>query len=91
VRGADRERDLSVSCINRHANHQKAVTIKNLPACCYTGLVFLAFALNLVDCGGLLGGRLGDSRPPRKHKKSMSMQPLQATGGLTERTYTCKF
>jgi len=24
------------------------------------GLVFTAFALNLVDCGGLLGGRLGD-------------------------------
>ena len=51
----------------------------------------MAFALNLVDCGGLLGGRLGDSRPPRKHKKSMSMQPLQATRGLGERTYTCKF
>ena len=55
-----------------------------------TGLVFLAFALNLVDCGGLLGGRLGDSRPPRKHRKSASMQPLQGAG-LGERTLTCKF
>ena len=59
-----------------------------LAAC--AGLVFLAFALNLVDCGGLLGGRLGDSRPPRKHRKSASMQPLQGAG-LGERTLTCKF
>ena len=29
------------------------------------GLVFFAFACNMVDCGGLLGGRLGDSRPRR--------------------------
>ncbi len=57
---------------------------------CCAGLVFLAFALNLVDCGGLLGGRLGDSRPPRKHRKSASMQPLQGAG-LGERTLTCKF
>ena len=58
---------------------------------CCAGLVFLAFALNLVDCGGLLGGRLGDHRPPRKHRKSKSMQPLQPKGSLGERTYTCEF
>ena len=32
------------------------------------GLVFLAFGFNLVDCGGLLGGRLdsGDAKLPSK-------------------------
>ena len=29
-----------------------------------SGLVFFAFALNLVDCGGLLGGRLGADKIP---------------------------
>ena len=58
----------------------------------HAGLVFLAFALNLVDCGGLLGGRLGDSRPPRKHRKAMSMSTMQPKGAsLGERTFTCKF
>ena len=57
--------------------------------------MFLAFALNLVDCGGLLGGRLGDSRPPRKHRKTMSMQkmapPNPKGDALGDRTYTCQF
>lgn len=57
--------------------------------------MFLAFALNLVDCGGLLGGRLGDSRPPRKHCKTMSMQkmapPNPKGDALGDRTYTCQF
>ena len=29
------------------------------PAMRCAGLVFLAFAFNMVDCGGILGGRLG--------------------------------
>lgn len=33
------------------------------------GLVFLAFALNLVDCGGLLGGRLGDAKQRERRSK----------------------
>ena len=59
--------------------------------------MFGAFALNLVDCGGLLGGRLGDSRPgdsrpPRKHRKTMSMSTMQPKGAsLGERTLTCNF
>ena len=67
---------------------QKASSDRLAARC--AGLVFGAFALNLVDCGGLLGGRLGDARPPRKHRKSASMQPLQGAG-LGERTLTCKF
>ena len=27
----------------------------------HAGLVFFAFAFNMVDCGGLLGGRLGNN------------------------------
>ena len=27
----------------------------------FAGLVFFAFAFNMVDCGGLLGGRLGNN------------------------------
>ncbi|KAK9905913.1 hypothetical protein WJX75_008869 [Coccomyxa subellipsoidea] len=46
------------------------------------GLVFLAFALNLVDCGALLGGRLGDGR--RREKR---MRPLQQAKA-PKRTFT---
>jgi hypothetical protein len=36
--------------------------------------VFAAFALNLVDCGGLLGGRLGDRpRAPPKPARAASL------------------
>jgi hypothetical protein len=44
--------------------------------------VFLAFALNLVDCGALLGGRLGDGR--RREKR---MRPLQQAKA-PKRTFT---
>ena len=30
-------------------------------SCQFVGLVFFAFAFNMVDCGGLLGGRLGNN------------------------------
>ena len=46
------------------------------------GLMFLAFAFNMVDCGGLLGGRLGMSAPPpppiyaRRSIKIMSFYSL---------------
>ena len=48
-----------------------------LHAC--AGLVFFAFALNLVDCGALLGGRLGEDKPavPKAasgmHKRTMTL------------------
>lgn len=46
------------------------------------GLVFLAFALNLVDCGALLGGRLGDGR--RREKRVRPLQQAKAP----KRTFT---
>ena len=80
---------ISLFLLMQNAQMQSEGQRLNMRSRC-AGLVFLAFALNLVDCGGLLGGRLGDSRPPRKHRKSASMQPLQGAG-LGERTLTCKF
>lgn len=49
---------------------------------CPVGLVFLAFALNLVDCGGLLGGRLGDA----KRREKRVRPPQQAK--MPKRTFT---
>jgi hypothetical protein len=45
------------------------------------GLVFMAFALNLVDCGGLLGGRLGDAKKleRRKPQRTLSATPALPT------------
>lgn len=34
----------------------------------FAGLVFLAFAFNLVDCGGLLGSRLSQPKPSKAKK-----------------------
>ena len=48
-------------------------------SCLCAGLVFLAFAFNMVDCGGLLGGRLGDARP-----RKVRALPLAAA----KRTFT---
>lgn len=49
------------------------------------GLVFFAFALNLVDCGGLLGGRLGaDKAPPAVLKKAEQHSIIP----LHKRTFT---
>ena len=45
------------------------------------GLVFFAFALNLVDCGALLGGRLGED-------KSSAALKAAATNALHKRTMT---
>lgn len=38
------------------------------------GMVFFAFGLNLVDCGGILGGRLdsGDTKLPAKKAATMT-------------------
>lgn len=46
------------------------------------GLVFLAFGFNLVDCGGLLGGRLGND--------SANLKKIKASHGLpvSKRTFT---
>ena len=45
------------------------------------GLVFLAFGFNLVDCGGLLGGRLdsGDAKLPSKKvcAEALHVAPLE--------------
>jgi hypothetical protein len=42
------------------------------PADVLQGMVFFAFGFNLVDCGGLLGGRLdsGDTKLPAKKVQS---------------------
>ncbi len=42
------------------------------------GLVFLAFGFNMVDCGGLLGGRLGNN--------SAAIKPVKTV--KAERSYT---
>ena len=44
----------------------------------YAGLVFLAFGFNMVDCGGLLGGRLGNN--------NAAIKPVKAA--KAERSYT---
>lgn len=59
---------------------QIRICIKGGNAC--AGLVFLAFALNLVDCGGMLGGRLGDGR--RREKRARPPQPAR----MPKRTFT---
>ena len=38
--------------------------------CNVPGLVFLAFGFNMVDCGGLLGGRLGNNAAALKKIKA---------------------
>ncbi|DBA75218.1 TPA: hypothetical protein ACH3X1_010513 [Trebouxia sp. C0004] len=53
------------------------------------GLVFFAFGLNLVDCGGLLGGRLGSNVPPKQLKAKMEPAIQNQVGTPTiGRTYT---
>lgn len=42
------------------------------------GLVFMAFGFNMVDCGGLLGGRLGNN--------NAAIKPVKAA--KAERSYT---
>ncbi len=49
------------------------------------GLVFFAFGLNMVDCGGLLGGRLGSNVPAKQTKAKM--EPALGTPTIG-RTYT---
>ena len=49
----------------------------------HAGLVFFAFALNLVDCGALLGGRLGEDKSPAALKAMHSQY-----AGLHKRTMT---
>ena len=49
------------------------------------GLVFFAFGLNMVDCGGLLGGRLGSNAPPKQAKAKIEPALGVPTIG---RTYT---
>ena len=47
---------------------------------CTTGLVFLAFAFNMVDCGGILGGRLGkDMNIHAASLKKSKVRPCCAT------------
>lgn len=56
---------------------------------CCVGLVFFAFGLNLVDCGGLLGGRLGSNVPPKQAKAKMEPAIQNQVGTPTiGRTYT---
>ena len=50
------------------------------------GLVFFAFALNMVDCGGLLGGRLGADKAPAQVLKSAEQRAGIAP--LHKRTFT---
>jgi len=50
------------------------------------GLAFLAFGLNMVDCGNILGQRLRPACPPPK-KVTFSDAGLVATHPI-ERTYT---
>ena len=52
---------------------------------CAAGLVFFAFGLNMVDCGGLLGGRLGANAPPKQSKKTV--EPALGTPTIG-RTFT---
>ena len=46
------------------------------------GLVFLAFGFNMVDCGGLLGGRLGNNSVALKKIKAAHSVPV------AKRTFT---
>jgi hypothetical protein len=55
-----------------------------LPA--YSGLAFLAFGLNMVDCGNLLGQRLRPARPAAK-KVTFTDDGLVATHPV-DRTFT---
>ena len=48
------------------------------------GLVFGAFALNLVDCGGLLGGRLGD-RPRAQLKPARAARSASPAARAAKR------
>lgn len=54
------------------------------------GLVFLAFGFNMVDCGGLLGGRLGADNNAATLKKAQARQ-VEYKGiapSLAKRTFT---
>lgn len=58
------------------------------PLC--AGLVFLAFGFNMVDCGGLLGGRLGADNNAATLKKAQARQ-VEYKGiapSLAKRTFT---
>ena len=47
----------------------------------------MAFAFNLVDCGGLLGGRLGASPNPAVLKQAAA-DKQHTTPALAKRTFT---
>ena len=71
-------------CI-QHAEHMHPTTpAKVLLA--LSGLAFLAFGLNMVDCGNLLGQRLRPARPAAK-KVTFSGDGLVATHPV-DRTFT---
>ena len=54
---------------------------------CAAGLVFFAFGLNMVDCGGLLGGRLGSNVPAKQSKPKAKVEDALGTPTIG-RTYT---
>lgn len=62
-------------------SHQRCPTRTAPPAPHAAGLVFLAFGLNWVDVGGLLGGRLDEDliRIPAK-----GMSKVEGAGGRSE-------
>ena len=49
---------------------QEVGTLLMLPSVLLAGLVFFAFAFNMVDCGACLGGRLGED----KHLQASSIK-----------------
>lgn len=52
------------TCAQHPRQTHPMIPSKVLPA--YSGLAFLAFGLNMVDCGNLLGQRLRPARPAAK-------------------------
>ena len=56
-----------------------------------TGLVFLAFGFNMVDCGGLLGGRLGANQNAAATLKKAQVRQVEVKGytpPMVKRTFT---
>ena len=63
-----------------------AISPRLIVVCACAGLVFFAFALNMVDCGGLLGGRLGADKSPAHILKGAGAS--HGTVPLHKRTFT---